>query len=83
VLDGELVVLGDAGRPLFIECLFGHRRPTYVAFDLLAASGVDLPPLLLRDRKARLAKIGKQADGWMRSPHAELAWRRSIGRMAR
>ena len=32
MLDGELVVLGDAGRPLFNQLLFGHRRPTYVAF---------------------------------------------------
>jgi ATP-dependent DNA ligase len=31
VFDGELVVLNDAGRPLFKELLFGRRRPTYVA----------------------------------------------------
>jgi hypothetical protein len=45
VLDGELVVLDDAGRPLFNKLLFGHRRPTYVAFDLLIVDGVDLWPL--------------------------------------
>src|SRR5215472_6293212 len=65
VLDGELVVLDDAGRPLFNELLFGHRRPTYVAFDLLIADGVDLRPLPLSDRKARLAKIAKRAKGWI------------------
>ena len=55
VFDGELVVPDDAGRPLFNELLFGRHRPTYVAFDLLIADGVDLRPLPLRDRKARLA----------------------------
>jgi hypothetical protein len=29
VFDGELVVLDDAGRPLFHELLFGRGRPTY------------------------------------------------------
>jgi hypothetical protein len=32
-------VLDDAGRPLFNELLFGRRRPTHVAFDLLIADG--------------------------------------------
>jgi ATP-dependent DNA ligase len=35
VFDGEPVVLDDAGRPLFNDLMFGLRRPTYVAFDLL------------------------------------------------
>jgi bifunctional non-homologous end joining protein LigD len=65
VLDGELVVLDDAGRPLFNKLLFGLRRPTYVAFDLLIADGADLRSLPLRDRKARLAEIAKRAQGWI------------------
>ena len=65
VLDGELVVLDDAGRPLFDKLLFGDRRPTYVAFDLLFADGIDLRPLPLSDRKARLAQIAKHAEGWI------------------
>jgi ATP-dependent DNA ligase len=47
VFGGELVVLDDAGRPLFNELLFGRRRPTHVAFDLLIADGMDLRPLPL------------------------------------
>jgi hypothetical protein len=39
--DGELVVLDDAGRSLFTGLLFGRRRPTYPAFDLLMADGID------------------------------------------
>lgn len=65
LFDGELVVLDDAGRPLFNELLFGRGRPIYVAFDLLIAEGVDLRRLPLRHRKARLAQIGKRADGWI------------------
>jgi ATP-dependent DNA ligase len=65
VLDGELVVLDDAGRPLFNKLLFGCRRPTYVAFDLLIADGVDLRPLPLSDRKARLAQIARRAESWI------------------
>ena len=58
VFDGELVVLDDAGRPLFNELPFGRRRPTYVAFDLLIAEGIDLRPLPLKQRKTRLARLG-------------------------
>jgi len=65
VFDGELVVLDDTGRPLFNKLLFGDHRPTYVAFDVLFADGVDLRPLPLRDRKTRLAKIAKGAEGWI------------------
>jgi len=65
MFDGDLVVLDDAGRPLFNKLLFEDRRPTYVAFDVLIADGVDLRPLPPRDRKARLAGIGKQAEGWI------------------
>jgi ATP-dependent DNA ligase len=65
VFDGEFVVLDDAGQPLFSELLFGRRRPTYVAFDLLITEGIDLRPLPLKRRKARLARIGEAAEGWI------------------
>jgi hypothetical protein len=35
-------VLDDAGRAQFNELLSGRGHPTYVAFDLLIASDVDL-----------------------------------------
>jgi ATP-dependent DNA ligase len=44
---------------------FGRGRPTYAAFDLLMADGIDLRPLPLRERKARLATIGKRTEGWI------------------
>jgi len=65
IFDGELVVLDDAGRPLFNELLFGRRRPTFVAFDLLMAGGMDLRSWPLRQRKAMLARIGAGAERWI------------------
>lgn len=41
--------------------MFGRHRPTYSAFDLLMADGEDLRPLPLKERKAKLARIGKDA----------------------
>jgi ATP-dependent DNA ligase len=58
-------VLDDAGRRLFNKLLFGPRRPTYVAFDLLIDNGIDLRPLPLRERKAGLARLGDRAEGWI------------------
>jgi ATP-dependent DNA ligase len=65
VFGGELVVLDDAGRPLFKELLFGRRRPTYVAFDLLMSEGIDLRQQPLKHRKAALARVGKGAESWI------------------
>ena len=65
MFDGELVVLDEAGRPQFGELMFGRRRPTYVAFDLLFADSEDLRPLPLRERKARPAAIGRRAEAWI------------------
>jgi bifunctional non-homologous end joining protein LigD len=65
VFDGELVVLDAAGRPLFKELLFGRRRPTYVAFDLLMTGDIDLRSHPLRHHKAMLARIGKGAESWI------------------
>jgi bifunctional non-homologous end joining protein LigD len=62
VFDGELVVLDDDGRPRFDELMFGRRRPTYVAFDLLEAHGIDLRPCPLWERKAMQGAIGKRAE---------------------
>jgi ATP-dependent DNA ligase len=73
VFDGELVVLDDAGRPLFKELLFGRRRPTYVAFDLLISEGIDLRPQPLKQRKAKLARVGEGPRAGLRSPMASSA----------
>jgi bifunctional non-homologous end joining protein LigD len=71
VLDGEVVVLDDEGRPSFqrLQRRAQQRRPpdvqraaiempaTYYAFDLLGFEGFDLRPLPLLDRKRLLRAI--------------------------
>src|SRR5262249_1362296 len=42
VFDGEIVALGDAGRPVFNDLMFARRAPSYVAFDVLIAAGQDV-----------------------------------------
>jgi bifunctional non-homologous end joining protein LigD len=68
VLDGEVVVLDEEGKPSFqrLQQRFQLSRPadirrssvnlpaTYFAFDLLAAEGFDLRPLPLVERKKML-----------------------------
>jgi len=54
VIDGEVIVADDSGRPQFYDLLRGRRTPVYVAFDLLWRDGVDLRPLPLSERRAAL-----------------------------
>jgi ATP-dependent DNA ligase len=37
VLDGEIVALDEAGRPMFADLMFGRRPPIFAAFDVLVA----------------------------------------------
>jgi bifunctional non-homologous end joining protein LigD len=55
VLDGEVVVLDDQGRPDFNALQNGRGPFTYVAFDLLYADGEWLLERPWRDRRALLA----------------------------
>ncbi|MCC6647489.1 MAG: DNA ligase D [Polyangiaceae bacterium] len=71
VLDGEVVVLDDDGRPSFarLQARAQLTQPadlaraaalhpvTYFAFDLLSVAGLDARPLALVDRKAALRAI--------------------------
>ena len=57
VIDGEIVKLDDAGRPIFLD-LMRRRGPfCFVAFDLLAVSGRDVRKLPLVERKKILREI--------------------------
>lgn len=75
VLDGEIVVLDEKGRPSFeriqprimassasaIATLARSRPAVYVAFDLLYLDGRDLRGLALEERKRRLRSVATES----------------------
>jgi bifunctional non-homologous end joining protein LigD len=79
VVDGEVVVLDDQGRPSFQALQsrldrFGRtgeeRTPvTFVAFDLLYGNGRDLRKEPLEERKAALEAIVRDGHGVLYSKH--------------
>lgn len=57
VLDGEIVFLGNDGRPEF-PSLMRRRKPLcFYAFDILWPNGKDLRKLPLTERKAILRRV--------------------------
>ena len=54
VIDGEVIVADETGRPRFYDLLRGSRMAAYVAFDLLWHDGADLRRLPLSERRAAL-----------------------------
>jgi bifunctional non-homologous end joining protein LigD len=85
ILDGELVVADDAGRPSFsrlqarsklsrlpeIKRAAVETPATFYVFDLLAFEGYDARPLPLVKRKAILAKLLPRAGALRYSDHFE------------
>jgi bifunctional non-homologous end joining protein LigD len=85
ILDGELVVLDDAGRPSFnrlqnraklsrlpeVKRAAVETPATFYVFDLLAFEGFDVRPLPLVKRKAILAKLLPRAGALRFSDHFE------------
>lgn len=85
LLDGELVVLDEAGRPDFqaLQARAQLRRPadvaaasvsrpaTLFAFDLLSAGGLDLRPLPLTERKAVLGALAPRLGPVRFADHLE------------
>jgi bifunctional non-homologous end joining protein LigD len=85
ILDGELVVLDDAGRPSFsllqnraklsrlgeVKRAAVETPATFYVFDLLAFEGFDVRPLPLVKRKAILAKVLPRAGALRFSDHFE------------
>jgi bifunctional non-homologous end joining protein LigD len=61
VLDGEAVVLDDAGKPDFEALQYfspaSASRLVFYAFDLLHLDGIDLTRLPLAQRRARLEDL--------------------------
>ena len=57
IIDGEVVVVDESGRPQFYELLRVPRSASYVAFDILWADSTDLRSLPLNERRKRLQAI--------------------------
>jgi bifunctional non-homologous end joining protein LigD len=64
VVDGELVVLDDAGRPSF-SAIQQHRDPaTLMIFDVLRVDGRDVTPLSWKERRQLLERLGLRGPTW-------------------
>ncbi len=65
ILDGELVVLDDEGRPRF-ELIQRHaRQAAYYVFDVLSIDGHDTIALPYEDRRRLLVELVDPGDNWM------------------
>ena len=75
VLDGEIVVTDDQGRPQF-QLMQNYQRTglgrlCYYVFDLLYLNGHDLQPLPLRRRKELLEQLVVNMESVLISKHVE------------
>src|SRR5262245_16273637 len=57
ILDGEVIVADETGRPQFYDLLRGGQTPAYIAFDIVWLNGVDLRSLPLHERRERLLSV--------------------------
>lgn len=69
VLDGELVVLDDAGRPDFGLIQRHERQAVFQAFDILELAGVDTTGLPYEDRRRLLATAFEPGPNWQVPAH--------------
>ena len=69
ILDGELVVLDDAGRPRFELIQRHERQAAFYAFDLLALDGYDTVSLPYEDRRRLLDQVLTTGPNWMVPAH--------------
>ena len=65
ILDGELVVLDDEGRPRFELIQIHKRQAVFVVFDVLQIDGHDTIGLIYEDRRRLLDQLVEQGDNWM------------------
>jgi bifunctional non-homologous end joining protein LigD len=80
LIDGEVVICGDDGVPVFDRLRYGRQpqsEAVLVAFDLLDLSGKDLRRTPLEDRKRALAKLVRKA-AWALQLNEHIAERGDI-----
>jgi ATP-dependent DNA ligase len=66
ILDGEVIVADETGRPQFYDLLRRTRRPIYVAFDLLwfpASAGGDCTGSCRPDRRQSWRRCQSSGEG--------------------
>jgi bifunctional non-homologous end joining protein LigD len=82
VLDGEIVVLDESGRPSFqalaermhvrsaarAATLAATKPVTYMIFDVLQLAGTDLTAQPYQARREKLDELGLAADHWLAPP---------------
>lgn len=71
VLDGEIVILDQGGRPQFYELLRRGIEPIFYAFDCPTLNGRDLRSLPLLERKETLQKIVNKHPRILLASHVE------------
>jgi bifunctional non-homologous end joining protein LigD len=64
ILDGELVVLDDEGRPSFNEIQKHEHAATIMLFDVLRLDGRDVTSLPWRERRALLDRLALSGGTW-------------------
>lgn len=69
ILDGELVVLDDEGRPSFEGMQRHDRQAAFYAFDVLQLNGQDTVSLAYEQRRALLAEVLDAGSNWMVPAH--------------
>lgn len=69
ILDGELVVLDDEGRPRFELIQRHERQAAFYVFDVLSIEGQDTIELKYEDRRRLLADLVDPGDNWMVPAH--------------
>lgn len=65
ILDGEIVCVDKAGRPMFKELFHKRGEPVFYAFDLLWLDGQDFRGRPLAERKAKLKKLIPARSAYM------------------
>jgi bifunctional non-homologous end joining protein LigD len=69
ILDGELAVLDDLGRPRF-ELIQRHERPAaYFVFDILQVDGRDTIALPYEERRRILTEVVEPGPNWTVPAH--------------
>lgn len=64
VLDGELVVLDDEGRPRFELIQRHERQAAFYVFDILSLDGTDTVTLAYEERRRILADVVEAGGNW-------------------